>query len=61
MSVASFRPGEPRPLQWQGMEINAMVAACGEALDKGAATSRHVGSTEAGDPQLYLLGPGARL
>jgi hypothetical protein len=57
MSVVSFRPREPLPMHWQGTEVNAMLAACGEALDRGAATSWHVGSTEAGDPQLYLLGP----
>jgi hypothetical protein len=57
MSVVSFRPREPLPMHWQGTEISAMLAACGEALDRGAATSWHVGSTEAGDPQLYLLGP----
>jgi hypothetical protein len=57
MSVVSFRPREPLPMHWQGIEINAMLAACGEALDRGAATSWHIGSTEAGDPQLYLLGP----
>ena len=57
MNVVAFRPREPLPMQWQGAEINAMLAACGDALDKGAATSWHVGSTEAGDPQLYLLGP----
>ncbi len=57
MNVVGFRPREPLPMQWQGAEINAMLAACGDALDKGVATSWHVRSTEAGDPQLYLLGP----
>jgi hypothetical protein len=57
MNVVSLRPREPLPMHWQGAEINAMLAACADALDKGLATSWHVGSTEAGDPQLYLLGP----
>lgn len=57
MNVVAFRPRDPLPMQWQSVEVNAMIAACGEALDKGVATSWHIGSTEAGDPQLYLLGP----
>jgi hypothetical protein len=57
MNVVAFRPREPLPMHWQGTEINAMLAACADALDKGLATSWHIGSTESGDPQLYLLGP----
>ena len=57
MNVVRLRAREPLPPQWQSAEMNAMLAACGDALDKGAATTWHVGSTEAGDPQLYLLGP----
>ncbi len=57
MNVVSFRPREPLPLLWQTAEMNALLAACAEALDKGNASGWHVGSTECGDPQLFLLGP----
>jgi hypothetical protein len=57
MNVVSFRPRDPLPMHWQTAEMNALLGACGEALERGSATSWHVGSTERGDPQLYLLGP----
>jgi hypothetical protein len=57
MNVVTFRPRDPLPMVWQNAEINALLAACTEALDKGVATSWHLGQTEQGDPQLYLLGP----
>jgi hypothetical protein len=34
-----------------------LIAASGESLEKGIACGWEIGSTEAGDPQLYLLGP----
>lgn len=42
---------------WQNPELNALLAACTEAIDKGTASGWDLGSTEAGDPQLYLVGP----
>ena len=56
MTVTQFRPRETVQ-GWQGAEMNALLAASGESLDKGFACGWEIGTTEAGDPQLYLLGP----
>lgn len=56
MTVTQFRPRETMR-GWQGAEMNALLAASGESLDKGIACGWEIGTTEAGDPQLYLLGP----
>lgn len=42
---------------WQRGEMNALMAACGEPLDKGTISGWEIGATERGEPQLYLLGP----
>ena len=57
MNVVSFRPRDQLPQQWQTSEMNSLLGACADSLDKGTATSWDVGYTESGDPQLYLLGP----
>ena len=57
MNIVSFRPRDALPMIWQNAELNALLAACTEAIDKGTASGWHLGRTEAGDPQLYLLGP----
>lgn len=56
MTVTQFRPRETVQ-GWQSAEMNALVAASGESLEKGIARGWEIGVTEAGDPQLYLLGP----
>jgi hypothetical protein len=56
MSVLQFAPRETSR-HWQRAEMNTLLAACGESLDKGAVSSWEIGETECGDPQLYLLGP----
>jgi hypothetical protein len=56
MTVVQFRQREVAQ-GWHGGEMNALLAACGDSLDKGAVSGWEVGTTEAGDPQLYLLGP----
>jgi hypothetical protein len=56
MTVTQFRRREPVQ-GWQSAEMNALIAASGESLEKGIACGWEIGSTEAGDPQLYLLGP----
>jgi hypothetical protein len=56
MSVVRF-PGTQLPHNWQRSEMNTLLAACGESLEKGTVTGWEVGETENGDPQLYLLGP----
>lgn len=56
MTVTQFRPRETVQ-GWQSAEMNALVAASGESLEKGIVCGWEIGVTEAGDPQLYLLGP----
>lgn len=56
MNVLQFQRRET-PEVWQNGEMNTLLAACGESLDKGTAVGWEVGTTKAGDPQLYLLGP----
>lgn len=42
---------------WQGVELQRVVAACAEPLSRGEVSGWETGTTEAGDPQLYVLGP----
>lgn len=56
MTVVRFQRRETGE-DWQSREMTALLAACGDSLDKGTACGWDVGKTEAGDPQLYLLGP----
>lgn len=56
MTIVQF----PRPEalhSWQRTEMNALLAACGDSLEKGTVSGWELGQTERGDPQLYLLGP----
>jgi hypothetical protein len=54
-------PFAPKPLQqdgvWQASELNMMQGTFAAELMTGEASGWHAASTEAGDPQLYLLGP----
>ena len=57
MSVIPFpRPGSACG-SWQPSEIQSVVDACAEPLAIGEVSGWETGTTEAGDPQLYLLGP----
>jgi hypothetical protein len=56
MSVVPF-PSRDLTHNWQRSEMNTLLAACGESLEKGTVSGWEVGETETGDPQLYLLGP----
>lgn len=56
MTVVQF-PGRDATRNWHRSEVNALIAACGESLEKGTVTGWEIGETERGDPQLYLLGP----
>lgn len=55
MTVTRF-PQPPRG--WQAAEMQAVVGSCSGSLASGEACGWETGSTERGDPQLYLLGPG---
>lgn len=56
MTIVQFQPRKAAQ-GWQTGEMNALLAACGESLDKGTACDWEIGETELGEPQLYLLGP----
>lgn len=56
MTVLSFRRQAHQP-GWHQSEIGKMTAAFAPALTRGDASEWVAAETEAGDPQLYLLGP----
>ena len=56
MTVIAFRREPARP-GWSQVEIGTMSAAFAPALGQGDASGWVAAETEAGDPQLYLLGP----
>lgn len=56
MTVIQF-PLHSAAHRWDRDEMNALLAACGESLEKGTVTGWEVGETENGDPQLYVIGP----
>src|ERR1700754_2593102 len=57
MTVLEFAPLNKLPAGWQSAEVQKLLASCAISLKSGDASSWEVGKTEAGDPQLYLLGP----
>lgn len=58
MNVVAFprRDGEVARL-WQRFEMQRVADACAESLSRGDVSGWEASVTEAGDPQLYLLGP----
>ena len=58
MNVVPFprRDGDIAGL-WQRFEMQRVADACAEPLSRGDVSGWEAGVTEAGDPQLYLLGP----
>lgn len=57
MKVLRFALPENLPADWQFAEVQKLLASCTGSLSSGEASGWEVGKTEAGDPQLYLLGP----
>jgi hypothetical protein len=57
MNVFSFRGDQADRSEWRSAEIGKLVETFNVAVAEGNATSWEVGRTEAGDPQLYVLGP----
>jgi hypothetical protein len=57
MNVLNFTPPAKMPADWQFAEVQKLISACAGSLATGEASGWDVGKTEAGDPQLYLLGP----
>jgi hypothetical protein len=58
MTVLEFPRSQKLPPEgWRSDEMNRLVNACAGAIAKGEASGWEVGTTENGDPQIYLLGP----
>ena len=58
MNVVQFpRVQEPLPQGWQSGELTKLTNACAASIPSGDVSGWEVGTTEYGDPQLYLLGP----
>lgn len=45
------------PHGWQAAELQQIVAACSGSISHGEASGWEIGTTERGDPQVYLIGP----
>lgn len=58
MKVVPFRrPFEELPHDWRSAELREVADACAPSISRGEIDGWDIGVTEAGDPQLYLLGP----
>ena len=58
MNVIHFpRVPETLPQGWQANELAKLTNACAASIPSGDVSGWEVGTTEYGDPQLYLLGP----
>ncbi len=56
MNILPF-PRRFDPAPWGRWELKEVLGACADSISRGEASGWEVGSTEAGDPQFYLLGP----
>ncbi len=57
MTVLKFARPENLPSDWHFAEVQKLLAGCTGSLSSGDASGWEFGKTEAGDPQLYVLGP----
>jgi hypothetical protein len=58
MKVVPFpRTPAPFPRGWQTNELTTLTEACAAAIPSGEISGWEIGTTERGDPQLYLIGP----
>jgi hypothetical protein len=58
MTVVPFTSRRPRGRgTWSAGELNQVAVGLAPSVDRGDAEGWEVGVTEAGDPQLYLIGP----
>jgi hypothetical protein len=57
MTVLDFTPPKKLPAGWQFAEVHKLISGSAGSLARGEASGWEIGKTEAGDPQLYLLGP----
>jgi hypothetical protein len=58
MTVVEF-PQAQRVLPdgWHSEELRRVINACAASIASGEASGWEIGTTEAGDPQVYLVGP----
>ncbi len=56
MNILPF-PRRFDPAPWYRWELKEVLGACADSISRREASGWEVGSTEAGDPQFYLLGP----
>jgi hypothetical protein len=57
-TVVQFPRSAPQaPHGWQNEEFQQIVAACSGSVSAGEASGWEIGTTDHGDPQVYLLGP----
>jgi hypothetical protein len=59
LKVVQFpaHPAASTGREWQSGEVQTVVDACAASISRGHISGWALGTTEAGDPQLYLLGP----
>ncbi len=57
MNVVPFPRVDALPTGWQSAELSKLTNACARSIPAGDISGWEVGTTEYGDPQLYLLGP----
>lgn len=57
MTVLDFPQPGKLPAGWQSAEVQKLLSGSATALTHGEASGWDVGTTDAGDPQLYLIGP----
>jgi hypothetical protein len=57
MKIVTFPKTPEMPKAWQAAELRMLTGACAAFVERGEASGWEIGATEAGDPQLYLVGP----
>jgi hypothetical protein len=57
MTVVPFARRQPDAAGWQRYEVQRVADVCAEPMSRGDVSGWETGTTESGDPQLYLLGP----
>lgn len=55
--VRFLRPAELGGRGWQSTELQQVVQTCAASIAAGEASGWEIGTTELGDPQVYLVGP----
>ncbi|HET7679505.1 MAG TPA: hypothetical protein VFK79_05155 [Xanthobacteraceae bacterium] len=56
MTVLDFNPPAKMPAGWQFSEVQKLLSGCDASIASGEVSGWEIGTTETGDPQLYLLG-----